>query len=371
MAGARRKRARVAEDLTEVEVIEPPVTRDVDYYFEDGDFILRAENVLFRVHKFLLSRDSSMFKDMFILPVSSSETATTEGSTDATPLILSDTVIAFRALLWVLYALPPELQAYFPDKKAKGLDLKLILSVAEITNKYHFTSLEAWSMKVIASAMPHLKFNEASSSLLSRTMTLAVRCNDSPLSDSVLVAWEGFLQSGVKPAHLINILEQGGPELECFIGLTYYAQLSRMKLVRTGIPGSRTVSIGGCDGLSETQISRLMMGRWSLATESNSLAENPPSLPKNITCSATHHKDVCTADWDRVWFECVNAKTTLSVNSADIFGRLIAVQDRLGNLRKTPVACRANGRDAVTALIATTKKNLGDHFRLPAPEVVQ
>ncbi|KAJ7490598.1 hypothetical protein FB451DRAFT_1124201 [Mycena latifolia] len=374
MTGARRMRARVEEELAEIEIIEPPV-RDGEYYFDDGDFVLRvrAENVLFRVHKFLLSRDSSMFKDMFIFPASeSSEPAkTTEGSTDATPLVLSDTAVSFRALLWVLYALPPDLQAYLAKDNA-NLDLKLLLSVAEITNKYHFTSLEAWSMGVVAMALPRLKFNEASSSLLARTMTLADRCNDSALSNAVLVAWERLLQNGVNPAHLINVAEQGDNVLERFIGLTYYSQLSRMKLVRTGMPGSQVVSITGCDGLSQTQISRLMIGRWSLANESNCLEKNPPSLPRGASCSVNQHRDVCTVEWRKVWVECVNAKTVLSVDSADILGRLAAVQERFGNLRKLPTGCgKLNGKDALIALIAATKKNLGDHFRLPAPEAVQ
>jgi hypothetical protein len=59
-----------------------------------------------QVHKFLLSRDSSMFQDMFALPqASGSIDAEKEGSSDAKPLVLPDTVKAFRALLWVLYSL--------------------------------------------------------------------------------------------------------------------------------------------------------------------------------------------------------------------------------------------------------------------------
>jgi hypothetical protein len=46
-----------------------------------------------------------MFKDMFIIPGGSAATETADGSTDETPLAVSDTVESFRALLWVLYAL--------------------------------------------------------------------------------------------------------------------------------------------------------------------------------------------------------------------------------------------------------------------------
>ncbi|KAJ7740198.1 hypothetical protein DFH07DRAFT_839185 [Mycena maculata] len=74
--------------------------RDGDYYFDHGDFVICAENTLFRVHKFILSRDSSIFMDMFVIGKS-----TEDGATDETSVLVSDTTEAFRALLWVLYSL--------------------------------------------------------------------------------------------------------------------------------------------------------------------------------------------------------------------------------------------------------------------------
>ncbi|KXN80631.1 hypothetical protein AN958_09274 [Leucoagaricus sp. SymC.cos] len=50
--------------------ITPPPTRDTDYYFEKGDCIIRAENCLFKIHRFLLERDSPIFQDLFSLPQS-------------------------------------------------------------------------------------------------------------------------------------------------------------------------------------------------------------------------------------------------------------------------------------------------------------
>jgi hypothetical protein len=48
-------------------------SRDQDLYFEDGNIIISANGasgdlVYFRVHKSLLSKQSSVFKDMFSLP---------------------------------------------------------------------------------------------------------------------------------------------------------------------------------------------------------------------------------------------------------------------------------------------------------------
>ncbi|KAJ7849233.1 hypothetical protein B0H14DRAFT_3138027 [Mycena olivaceomarginata] len=134
----RRKRARVDANASmssmEVEVPVEPPTRDANWYFDGGDLIILAENILFRVHKFLLSQDSSMFKDMFIIPRGSNAAERTDRSSDETPLHVSDTVEAFYALLWVLYALPPDLQAYLTNDKT-AIDLNRIVSIAETTNK--------------------------------------------------------------------------------------------------------------------------------------------------------------------------------------------------------------------------------------------
>ncbi|KAF7345824.1 BTB domain-containing protein [Mycena venus] len=370
--GLRRKRARVdtntAASSMEVEVPVEPPTRDASYYFDDGDLIILAGNTLFRVHKFLLSRDSSMFKDMFIIPGGSSATERTDGSSDETPLLVSDTVDAFRALLWVLYALPPDLQAYLANDKT-AVDLNRIVSVAETTNKYHFTSLEAWSMQVIKSVVPKLKFTEATSTLLARIMTLAERCADSELSDTVLAAWEGLLRSGVNPAQLINVLERQGHA--SFIPLTYHAQLSTMKLVHTGDPGSRTVTLTGCEGLSDKHISKLLFARWSLEKEFLRLSINPPHLVRSADCTMSNHSGICARDWEKIWHECVNSKTVLTIDSADILGRLNAAQKYIptatSSVRRVQMHanCRPKMEFAVGVVIKITKRNLVDHFQVP------
>lgn len=43
-------------------------TRSNEYWFEDGNVILEAENVQFRVHRSMLSLHSTVFADMFRMP---------------------------------------------------------------------------------------------------------------------------------------------------------------------------------------------------------------------------------------------------------------------------------------------------------------
>ena len=44
-----------------------PRTRS-EYWFDDGNIILQADNILFRVHQSMLSRYSPIFKDTFAIP---------------------------------------------------------------------------------------------------------------------------------------------------------------------------------------------------------------------------------------------------------------------------------------------------------------
>ncbi|KAK6969122.1 BTB domain-containing protein [Favolaschia claudopus] len=348
MSTTRRKRARVdtsrssadPETVPEPVPAAPQATRDEVYYFEDGDLVLRAGTTLFRVHKFLMSRDSSMFKDIFVIPAGSESAASAaDGSKDDTPLAVSDSVESFRALLWVLYALPPELQAYLSSDK-NAVDLDRLLLVAEITNKYHFTSIEEWSLQVIRAVVPKLKFTLSTSTLLVRALTLAERFSDSALIDIVLTAWETLIRTVT------------------------------MKLKRDLFSITRDVRLEGCDGLSPTHITKLLFGRWSLEAEVTRLASSPPILPRTGCAHPASHDDDCVAQWRKVWGDVVNSKAVAALESTDLLGRLKAVQAHLAalNTRKPSHigACyRANGEVAVSTLIARKKRMLHEYFQLP------
>jgi hypothetical protein len=224
-------------------------------------------------------------------------------------------------------------------------------------------------MQVIKSVVPKLKFTEATSTLLARIMTLAERCADSDLSDTVLEAWEGLLRSGVNPAQLINVLERQGHS--SFSPLTYHAQLSTMKLVHTGAPGSRTVTLTDCNGLSDKKVSKLLFGRWSLEKEFLRPSTNPPLLIRSADCSISNHASVCIRDWEKIWNECVNSKTVLTIDSADLLGRLNAAQKYIPTatspVRRVQmhINCWPKMEFAVGVVIKITKRNLGDHFQAP------
>ncbi|KAF9481107.1 hypothetical protein BDN70DRAFT_876709 [Pholiota conissans] len=68
-------------------VQDAPITYDENYYREDGDAVIRVENVLFKIHRYLLVRDSSVFADMFNMPQGDSATI---AATNESPIRLYD-----------------------------------------------------------------------------------------------------------------------------------------------------------------------------------------------------------------------------------------------------------------------------------------
>jgi hypothetical protein len=53
---------------SDVECTYSNLGQHADLWFKDGSVVLRAENVLFKVHISQLSRHSTLFRDMFSLP---------------------------------------------------------------------------------------------------------------------------------------------------------------------------------------------------------------------------------------------------------------------------------------------------------------
>jgi hypothetical protein len=77
-----------------------PAFAHPNYFFEDGNVTFRVENVLFKVHKSILARESPFFKDMFSLPpdINGDKTGTNN------PIPIPETTASdFENLLRVLY----------------------------------------------------------------------------------------------------------------------------------------------------------------------------------------------------------------------------------------------------------------------------
>jgi len=118
-AQKHRKSAKFTSDR---QVTLMALARDPDYYFKDGNIIFRVEQTIFKVivcprscslqfvlstvlpkvHRFLLSHDSSAFHDMLSLPSGEQHV---EGYDEKPITLKGDTAQEFRNPMWALYAL--------------------------------------------------------------------------------------------------------------------------------------------------------------------------------------------------------------------------------------------------------------------------
>ncbi|RPD67210.1 hypothetical protein L227DRAFT_619446 [Lentinus tigrinus ALCF2SS1-6] len=79
--------------------------RHRDYYFDDGNIVIRVQDTLYKLHRSLLERHSPVFRELFTVP---QPEGSTEGLAEDNPIILSGIeAIDFTRLLWLLY--PPVL----------------------------------------------------------------------------------------------------------------------------------------------------------------------------------------------------------------------------------------------------------------------
>lgn len=91
------KRARVESESSEngCDIVE----RHPDLWFDDGSIIFKAENMMFKVHRSLLSSYSTFFADMFSVPQPAGQD-TIEG---CVVVEVPDNVADFTYLLRAIY----------------------------------------------------------------------------------------------------------------------------------------------------------------------------------------------------------------------------------------------------------------------------
>lgn len=99
------KRQRTNSDATGSEKDGPNVIkRDDEFWFEDGNIMLIARDIEFRIYKGILAKHSSVFQDMFSLPtaVAPESSRDTAAPADTCPVVhLSDSPEDFRHVLRV------------------------------------------------------------------------------------------------------------------------------------------------------------------------------------------------------------------------------------------------------------------------------
>ncbi|KAF7987056.1 hypothetical protein HWV62_195 [Athelia sp. TMB] len=427
------KRARYDEDVIcnsegsddnvpadqHLKVLSKTPERDATYYLLDGSCVLLVENTLFNVHRTILSKDASSFRDMFSLPQAlTSDSFPSDGASDVNPIVLTgDTPAQFRNFLWALYAMPHELMVVHTPRA----DLVQLMDIAETSHKYSFKSLETWSLDALQEFIsrkpsPLLNPVPATSYTFSPFRSMAHDCAMKPAKPNAQEAQEGAMRVTklVRLAQLcghdrllvtmINVLRQlmllnlhyaylamtlaDELDLKTLRGSAYLEVLSKttvvpqcMALAWVAVGGKK--DIRGADSadlpvakeeqedeedmplLTSSQRLRLLSGYYCLTNAWDHLRTHPPSFEHAPTCGATWNQPGCTQSWVDFWKEKTRGEGVVGLGLSDVLGRLRAVQkefDRWGSATYMHHDCRMSARRGLVECIRRIEDSLPSYF---------
>lgn len=346
--------------------------RDPTYYHEDGDCIILVEGTLFKIHRFLLTRGSCVFRDMFSL----GSCGTVQGTTDASPILLPDAISDIRTLFWGLYASPSDITA---QSSPYGTDYLRLCRLTKIVNKYQFEELEKWATDVLTDPRVGLStylritcpledlniFLEAASLSNSKKLRKVIEDQTSErIIDSV----------GREVLPILNAVEKyGSRRLQ---GVAYYFLLMYLdELPLQWTPNSTAPLFPSvADGLSQTQRYRLFLGQWSLSKFwDRCCAEFPIDLPLVSACHEKSHES-CKVAWEATWDTLRIEADRTYPRKLDIVSKLLYMNahgpggklDSGVHMPKHAI-CRAISPGPADSLLDELSRTMPDHFLGPLP----
>ncbi|GJE88459.1 BTB/POZ domain-containing protein [Phanerochaete sordida] len=353
------------------------VARHPKFYLPEGDCVFRIEATLFRVHRFILSRDSSAFEDMFSMPTGSvGQELPKEGYSDDRPIVLEGEVASdFEALLAVLYALPAELH----ELTSNPANVSQLLTVAEMANKYHFVTTTAWAISALcavtecptepprAERAPHspLECAWASPPILRRLIEVALLCGHKQLCDHAVEKWVQLIQDGFEnPVAAMGVADEHG--LARLAGVAYYETLLGCDgdLAYTWAPPDENAPATTHTPALSQRV-RLLRGFFALVRRWETLRGAPPPFARPEGC--TYHAHGCLSTWAATWRAAARSDGLVHRPAADVLGRLRAMRELLDadrdlRLALTP-ACRRAAMESVHELCEREEDGLAVHFR--------
>ncbi|KAK7022165.1 BTB domain-containing protein [Favolaschia claudopus] len=278
--------------------------RDETYYFDDGDCMFLVDGVLFKLHKAFLNRDpESMFFGMLNIPQPK--------ILDAEPVKLTDdSAEEFRALCWVLYALPDAIHI----QATANAEIPKLLKIAKICHKYTLAKIETWALDMLkiqckpAEGSPGC-LAACSEDLLVEIMTRAFDANHIPLRHIIEETWLSRLDAG--EISYRTTLTAGEMQGWIKFSTRVYTRLNK-KLSGTRLPTANPFS--HLD-LTDGQLLRLLSGSMLL---SNFWSHFRRNLPREDEC--TDHPWNCLAPWNRLAWS----------DSSDIWAGLHAAYKAIG-----------------------------------------
>ncbi|KAJ7069352.1 hypothetical protein C8F01DRAFT_1112378 [Mycena amicta] len=315
--------------------------KDEKYYFEDGDCTFLVEGVLFKLHKFNLRRDpESMFCNLF---------KDAKGDKSET-ILLDDSAEDFRALCWVMYALPSEM--YSISTTPGSVDVRQYLRILEVAHKYILAHYESWAWmmaRLVPSALPSY-LDTCSEDDLEHILSMALRCKSSApeLFDLVEVAWIARIkQEKVSYQRTLTVGELYGLRiLQAGVYMELRKQITSGPAVASAEHGFAHFQ------LSYMQLHRLLLGHALLSNLARAqIPTNIQTLPRSAGRYCDYH------------YNCQNYWSNFLHN---IHGA--------ASLERTRASASANGYPCVVEYVDTLTASLNppmtlvaDYFLGPQP----
>ncbi|KAJ7133538.1 hypothetical protein C8R44DRAFT_730672 [Mycena epipterygia] len=257
---------------------------DETYFFDDGDCMVLAGGIVFKLHKWALCRDpDSMFRDMFNIPQGP------QSVLDGIPEC-SDSADDFRALCWAVYALPAEILL----QNEREADITRLAAVANMCHKYILPSFESWALDIVWShCQPRIDYlddrpchpgidylSDCPPDMLCRIFEAAQAGGRPDLCTLVEERWLPRLKTGeLQLRQALDFGEKHGRRK--FLGDAYYQQALDMKSCVPTIDPSQPMDLSQSN-LTDMQMHRLLSGYCSLSVFLKRLGAY--TIPNTVGC---------------------------------------------------------------------------------------
>ncbi|KAJ7049525.1 hypothetical protein C8F01DRAFT_1183078 [Mycena amicta] len=293
--------------------------RHSEFYFDtDTLCVIRVEDTLFKVHTFLLTQASTVFSNLFELPQG---TLTTEGTSDANPIVLAgDSASDFEGLLMYLYASPS-----IAPQNIHISELQPILGVFRLAHKYEMTSWNLWASNALQAIL--ISSNDTfSSDDFQACFESACQQADGWLVSKTTTYWRDRIIAGDLPAApALDAAERRDPTHRPFLAALYADALQKLP---TSVPNVTPLSY---PGFQPIHIQRIFVGNWSLNAWWTNFIRYPIPLPAAAGCSTVRHTDVCTSELRMRWKHAVAVASSIYKSVAQVRDRVARVQLLLAN----------------------------------------
>lgn len=215
---------------------------------------------------------------------------------------------------------PNEIENVLDVDDDEGIDLKLV-HLARITHKYHFKTIEAWSLKTLTTFFGNSTGPVPMQFLIGSTEA-AILCDSTGLLSLVVTKWKGYIGSGQNLAIAIGMAER--LNLRELLGLAYHAMMLKGRKFWESDPT-----------ITRSQRIRLLSGYYTISKLCETLPSTVPSLDHHASCM---RRDQCELAWTNLWKAITSGggggirDQMLNLKSSDLLGKVMFARGAMKSL---------------------------------------